>query len=702
VPGTAPRALAQMADVGDAAGDEPVDVTVVLGLRDRDGLEALIAAQQDRRSPRYRRWADAAELADRFGARRAEYERVRAWFASKGFEVVRDFGHRNGFVARTTVAGAAAAFATPMRRFRANGHTYRAPAADVLLPESIAGAVRGILGLDDLPKFRPVAKVSSTQSALAPSDFAAAYDVAGLRDAGVTGSGRSIAVVARSNFDDRDIVTFAQRYLHPPTLSYSRTLVDQTRDPGILAAKGEVVEVLIDTQWAGALAPDAHVNVVISPRGGDIPDSLQKAVADHAGDVISVSFSLCEADAPTVATEYFDALYALANAQGQTVVVAAGDSGGAECAEGHGGPSVNALASSPHAVAVGGTQFALTTGGALQLPIVESVWRDSYGAGGGGESIRFARPLYQLAAGILTLDGGRALPDVALAASPQSPGYVIVESGATRIVGGTSAGTPALGSMLALVGERLAQTTGDGALGQLLPALYRAGSAQRRGGPTVFRDVVQGDNRLDGGAGDPATPGFDLASGWGAPLATALSATLAAPGPCEPATDCLVPGRGPRRKACTAEWLVERDPPGPPTTVQTCRDGDPGCDLDGAADGHCTIDVALCLNVLDTRPGMVTAGGAPACPARKVRDVRLVSPRSGSFDPTAASNRSALVGALADLPRLPSNLRTACSATVPVVVPATDGPVKPTRLRARVIDGAGGKSAVVQLRCTVS
>src|SRR5437867_8449490 len=211
--------------------------------------------------------------------------------------------------------------------------------------------------------------------------------------------------------------------------------------------------------------------------------------------------------------------------------------------------AVSLLASTPHVVAVGGTSFALNLDGSVPGSLVERVWEDSGGAGGGGRSLRFGMPRYQIAAGLAGLSSGRALPDLAVAASPVDPGYVIVEGGLGRIVGGTSAGTPALASALALVNQRLEQTHGVmGGLGQLLPDLYRLGSEQARGvGAPVFRDVVAGSNGAFG-----AGPGFDLASGWGAPLLDALAGGLAGPWACEPGLGCLVPG-GRRWGSCGRE-----------------------------------------------------------------------------------------------------------------------------------------------------
>jgi len=700
IPGTVPRALARMAAAGPAPADLPLEhITVFLGVRERAALDALIAAQQDPRSPHYRQWIDAAEFADRFAPRRDEYERVRRWFTARGFRIVRDSPHRLALVLAGSVGQVEAALATRIRLFRDRGRTRRGPAVDPSLPEDIATSVRGILGLDDLPKYRPSVQLVDGQSALAPDDFAAAYAVAPLHAAGLSGAGQSIAVVARSNFRDEDMVEFARRFMRVPPRTVVRRFAG--RDPGILEPKGEELEVLLDTQWAAALAPGAQVNVVISTLEGDIPESVQKAIEERLGNVVTISFTLCEPAAPVISAEIYDSWYAVANAQGQTVLVASGDSGSTECA-----PSdprslaVNVLASSPHAVAVGGTSFALAADGTVPPVLEEAVWNDRFGASGGGESQVFARPRHQLAAGLSPLTRRRALPDLSLAASPGAPGYVIVQGGGTWIIGGTSAGAPAFASVLALVNERLAV----GGLGQLVPALYRLGNEQARGlQAPVFRDVTTGTNGLDGGLGFAAATGFDLATGWGTPLSDALAAALAGPGRCEPLMDCLVPGAGSPRRRCAGEWLVEMPDlamrRGLPQALQVCRDGDPSCDVDATRDGRCTVNVALCLNVFDPRPALLDRRGLPACEPGLVRDVRLRAPEASARTPYAAENRAALLDALGALPELPTRLRAACTATVPVIVPLEGEGGRGTRLVARVGRRVGSATARLKLRC---
>jgi subtilase family serine protease len=683
-------------------------VVVALRLRDREGLDAILAAQQDPRSPRHGRWLDRRELAERFLPRASDYEAVRGWFVGRGFRVVHDSPLRLHLVVAGTAAEAERALGAPIRLFRHGARTFRAPVAAPAVPARLAGTVRAVFGLDDLPLFRRLILLDPATdgcvadepcTALAPADFRAAYGLDPLVAAGLTGAGRSIAIVARSNYADGDVAEFNSRFLGIARPLPTRFFVG--RDPGIFD-EGELTEVLIDSQWAGAIAPGAAVNVVIGgPQNSAIFDATVKAVEERLGDVISVSFGLCEQLSIALA-EVFDAVYAVANSQGQTVTVASGDFGASDCLASdppRRGLAVNGLASSPHAVAVGGTAFALNADGTVPQPPLEQVWNDGILGGGGGESIVFARPRYQFGPGVPRL-AGRVLPDVSLAGDPAVPGYTIVLRGATRLVGGTSVGAPAFAGFVALVNER----RGLRGLGQLLPELYRLGGEQARGlRAPVFRDVTVGTNAVEGpGSGFAAGPGFDLATGWGVPIAEPLAAAIGVPGRCEAPIACLVPG-GSTANGCTGEWLLEWDRfavrrNGVPIGRQRCRDGDVSCDADGNADGRCTVKVALCVNVYDFRT-LNAKRSAPRCKQRRVRSVQLVQPKASAADPLAAGNRRTLAAALAALPPFPSKLQNGCTATVPIIVPVQNGRAGTVDLRARIRTSRGPVLSRIRLSC---
>src|SRR5262249_55906007 len=198
---------------------------------------------------------------------------------------------------------------------------------------------------------------------------------------------------AGAAFAAAEVQTFLARFVagaRPP-----RRVMAGATSPGVLADPIERTEVLLDVQWAAALAPGAALEVVIGSRAGDIPEALVKAVNDRAADVISPSFGLCEPLITRPATELFDAFYGMANLQGQTMLVAAGDSGATDCAPVSDVVAVNALAASPNSVAVGGTaldplfdprSFAATGYGG------EIAWNDLGGAGGGRARPGFGPP----------------------------------------------------------------------------------------------------------------------------------------------------------------------------------------------------------------------------------------------------------------------------------------------------------------------
>lgn len=671
------------------AADRIESVRFVLALRDRAGLEALIAAQQDSRSPEFRRWRDATELADRFAARRVRYERLRRWLSDQGLEITHDSPLRLAITVAGTTAQFEAALATRLHATGDGSPRGRIAIDRPSLPAEIAPDVAAIVGLEAVEPYRPAIRLPDSTYALGPADFSLAYDAGPLAARGLTGAGVTIAVVARSDYLDADVDDFRTRFLPGATGTVSKLF--SGANPGILASSGNIEEkeVLLDTQWAGAMAPGATVETVVGGQQGGVVESLQASVEAGRADLISFSFALCEGVSSHGNSFLVDALYALANAQGQTVLVAAGDNGAADCPNSE-APAVNVLASSPHAIAVGGTalQVDVDMHGFASAVQSEVVWNDGGGATGGGVSELFALPRFQRVAGVSGF-GSRGIPDLAVAASPITPGYVLVRRGVTSAIGGTSASTPALAGALALAVQQ------SGRLGQALPAIYQIGSRQAAGqGPTVFRDVVTGSN-----GGFPATPGYDLASGWGAPSITALADALAATTAerCSPQLDCLVPATGQPARRCGVQWQVAFDqlarraptagyPVGAPRPDQVCHDGDPGCDRDGTVNGACTVELSLCLNVNDPRDA--TSGHAPRCKSALVNATRVLQPRTGA----AAASLAAVAAGL----NLPSDLADECTEPALVTIPVGD---KPHAFVARAKRAGGPSTARLRLRC---
>ncbi|MGH3157196.1 MAG: S53 family peptidase, partial [Streptosporangiaceae bacterium] len=167
-------------------------------------------------------------------------------------------------------------------------------------------------------------------------------------------------------------------------------------------------------------------------------------------------------------------------------------------------------ASSPHALACGGTTLRASATAILK----ETVWNDgnpASGATGGGVSAVFALPAWQQGLDTTDPEGNRSplakrgVPDVSADADPQT-GYEVLVDGAPAVIGGTSAVAPLWAGLIA----RINALTGRAA-GFVSPALY--------GRPSALRDITQGNN-----GGFAASPGWDACTGLGSPDGAKLAA----------------------------------------------------------------------------------------------------------------------------------------------------------------------------------
>ena len=117
------------------------------------------------------------------------------------------------------------------------------------------------------------------------------------------------------------------------------------------------------------------------------------------------------------------------------------------------------------------------------------------------------------------------------------------------------------------------------------------------------------------------------------------------------AEGALIPGRGSMLTDCMAEWSVtnpfndrEYDKRGFVNFDQSCTDGDPTCDTDGVADGVCTFQVAICLNVNDSR--LTNINGAQTCTNDRVTAWEIMKPSPASPKPERAAAAIALRDAM--------------------------------------------------------
>jgi len=387
-----------------------------------------------------------------------------------------------------------------------------------------------------------------------PHDMRTAYGLNGLIDSGFVGAGQTIVIIDSygSPTIASDLQAFDAGYglPDPPSLTVLAPIGTVPWNPTLYPDQpGWAYETSLDVEWAHAMAPGAAIVLLTSPVDETegvqgMPQFLQLeqfALDHHLGQVISQSWGATENTFfPDVSgpqglevIAQFEAFYRRAIAEQVTVLAAAGDTGTSNV-ELNGVtyypfPTVGYPASSPSVTAVGGTTLYADQHGHYQY---ETVWNDpGCCAGAGGISQLFPEPFYEwqsLPPEVQSeLGHMRGLPDVSYNADCFNFIWVYVSfpgSGGPAFEGicGTSEGSPQWAGIVADLNQYAGRP-----LGFLNPVLYAIGGAgefQRIG-----RDITVGNNGLIDvpGAVAPgysATPGWDLASGWGTPNFVALPA----------------------------------------------------------------------------------------------------------------------------------------------------------------------------------
>lgn len=484
-----------------------------------------------RQTPSRRRHLTREQFAERFGARLADVAALERFAHSHSLTVARVDRATRTVRLEGTARAFAAAFEVRLTRVRTSKGTYRMRSGAIHLPRALREIVVGVHGLDNRPVARPHLR-HPRQSRQFRGTFTAP-EVGKLYGfpRGLDGRGQCVALIELNELGSRgkpkgagytqsDLKAYFKK-LGMPLPAISAIGVNGGANlPGHSSFDGEVT---LDVQVAAAIAPAAAIAVYFTPNTSDgFIDAVKAAVHDtvRRPSVISISWGGPEDVREEVSKQMLDGVQEAlleAAALGITVCVSAGDSGSADMgSDWDHKPHADFPASSPYALACGGTHLTTRRGGIH----AETVWNTGPkgGAGGGGISTVFARPFYQrrLAAPRAAKGfRGRALPDVAGNAAPAS-GYRVYVGGRWRVIGGTSAVAPLMAGLIACLNQRL-QRRGQSLAGCLNGALYAADGAS-------CRDITVGNNDLYGTMHGTysAAVGWDACSGWGVPIGKRL------------------------------------------------------------------------------------------------------------------------------------------------------------------------------------
>jgi subtilase family serine protease len=424
---------------------------------------------------------------------------------------------------------------------------------------------------------------------LTPDQTNSLYGAPDLGSSATKGAGVTLAVFELSAYQRSDINTWTNYFYGS---KYKAPLEDVIVDGGPLAPicptddecppsfegyAGDI-EVDADIETQLAIAPDMQrllvYNAPNDETGQTELDEYRKIADDDIADVISSSWGECENDAGAALVQAENLVFEQMALQGQSIFGSSGDSGFVDCitTDGTTIASVDDPSTQPWVTSVGGTSFETFNPDSNPNPSyptgVETVWNfynlcnskaNEYGlsgfgwcigggAGGGGNSQFWGRPIYQNGPGITNpytayANGTtncafarrgtpcREVPDISADADPLT-GYAEYCTGSAATpnsvcatitgqdpagwfeIGGTSLSSPLWSGIIADQDSYFRSR-----LGNANPLLYELYDLDA---PGFFNDIT-GIHQLENNNGlFPTTPGYDQATGIGTPRMGAI------------------------------------------------------------------------------------------------------------------------------------------------------------------------------------
>jgi hypothetical protein len=354
-------------------------------------LQEYLEDLQEPGSRHYHQWLSAHEFGERFGPSDRDLDKITDWLEHHHFQI--NVVYPSGMVIDFTgTAGQVRkAFHTEIHEIEVKGEKHHANMSNPQIPAALSSLVVGIVSLHDFSphamhqlhqprrQFTAPNPLGGTDFAMAPADLATIYNLNPLFSAGNSGQGQTIALIEDTDvFTPADWNSFRSAFglsgYTAGTISTSHPAppsgTNNCKAPGVIAPND--AEAILDGEWASAAAPSATISMVSckdtnTTFGGLI--AVQNLLNSKAGPppIMSISYGQCEAVNGAAANAAYNSAYKQAVAEGVSVFVAAGDSGAAGCdnsvSAATSGIAVNAFASTPYNVAVGGTDFSDTYSG---------------------------------------------------------------------------------------------------------------------------------------------------------------------------------------------------------------------------------------------------------------------------------------------------------------------------------------------------
>ena len=327
-------------------------------------LDQYIEGLTDKNSPNFRQWLTAAQQGEMYGLAQQDLDTITSWIQSYGFTV--DYIYPNQMVIdfSGTAGDVRKAFHTEIHNLDIRCEHHIANMSDPEIPAAFAGAVAGVVSLNDFKPQQmrvPVVRTDYVFSGctgetdgtggscyvLVPADLETIYNLNPLFRLGINGAGQTITLVEDSNTYSTDVAIYRSTFLSKwsgtvttthPTGSASCT------NPGTNAADGEAD---LDAEVASAMAPDAAI-VVATCKDSGTTNGVLFAVENLVNSatppsIISQSYGECEAINGAASNLAFKTAFQTGAAAGVSIFTSSGDSGASGCAPAFTGGSSEAF-----------------------------------------------------------------------------------------------------------------------------------------------------------------------------------------------------------------------------------------------------------------------------------------------------------------------------------------------------------------------
>ena len=545
--GHVPSAVAKSRIHHHADAAQRLDLRVMVPLGNQAELDGILKGLYDPTSPIYHHFLTPAQFNQQFKASDTDLNRIKSYFASKGFAV--NTQSPNGTVLQMTASVGAVenTLGVHINYYAKNdGTIFFAPDADPTIATEIAGKVSAIGGLDNTAKFKshfsrpsmtpiPLNGVNAQGAAphmagtgpggyLAPNDVKTAYNLNSIPSVNDPSSLQNVALFELDGYLASDIANY-ETYFKLPTNSVvlQNVLIDGFN--GLPTYNGGNDEVTLDIEQLIGIAPWSINKIYVYEAPNTFQawdDEWTKIANDNIAKIVSCSWGLAEYESPTVT---FDTkIFQQMAAQGQEVFVAAGDCGAYDdCSTKT--LSTDEPSSQSYATGVGISALSVNSDGTYKSEI-GSLY------GGGGISGFQAIPSYQLPIAKLATKASlvsqtmRNVPDVSLTADASTP-YAFYITTAPKSSGwygfwGSSIAAPTWAAFMAQVNQGRVHA-GQAVIGLLNPVIYSiaANSTQYA---NDFHNITTGNNQYY-----PAAVGFNDATGLGSFNGANLYNDLVAP-----------------------------------------------------------------------------------------------------------------------------------------------------------------------------